>query len=97
MTHYYFSIADHFTKYPGGRRKEEGPYSAELLTELLLPAFEQYDQVHLFMDGTRGYGASFLDELFCRLRARYPLHEFREKIRIYTSSEEMKKFIAKYI
>ncbi|MCW5223617.1 DUF4325 domain-containing protein [Verminephrobacter aporrectodeae subsp. tuberculatae] len=57
-------IAD-FTRYPGGRYKRISKFSGEeYRDDYLAPALEKEEMVVVVLDGTVGYGSSFLDELF---------------------------------
>jgi hypothetical protein len=61
-------IAD-FTKSPGGRYVADGPYSGEWFrNEVLVPALRDASDRHevtvVELDGTSGYGSSFLEEAF---------------------------------
>ncbi len=59
------NIANDFSKFPGGRRKADGPYSGEEFRDtLLIPALKDYDYVEVQLDGVVGYPASFLEEAF---------------------------------
>lgn len=59
------SIAKNFSKYPGGRYIEDGPDSGqEFREEHLAPLLKENNQVQVDLDGTRGYGSSFLEEVF---------------------------------
>ena len=58
----YFSIAKGFTIYPGGRYREDGPYSVEELLEMIreLLSHKQLYKLYIDLDGTRGYASCFL-------------------------------------
>ncbi len=59
------NIARDFSKYPAGRYKSDGPYSGELCrVRLFVPALKKSDKLLIELDGTRGYGSSFLEEAF---------------------------------
>jgi hypothetical protein len=59
------SIARDFSRYPAGRFTDDGPYPGEACrTKLLVPALRKYDSVVVNLDGTLGYGSSFLEETF---------------------------------
>ena len=65
----YFSIAKGFSVYPGGRHREDGPYSAEELVEIIreLLDHKQLYKLYIDLDGTRGYASCFLHELATKL------------------------------
>ena len=59
------SIADDFTKYPGGRYRKHGKGSGEEFREnFLVPNIEKQEQITIVLDGTAGYSSSFLEEAF---------------------------------
>lgn len=59
------SIARNFSKYPAGRYKADGRFSGERCRrELLVPALRGTDVVVVDLNGTLGYGSSFLEEAF---------------------------------
>ena len=63
------SIANEYTKTPGGRHAKEGPFSGEDFRKALLyPAYvesiENGDFLTVNLDGGFGYGSSFLEEAF---------------------------------
>ena len=69
MNNITYEIAKRFTKYPGPRYIEEGEYSGELFrkTELMPTIIEAKKNNHkiiLNLDGTSGYGTSFIEEVF---------------------------------
>ncbi len=58
-------VATDFTKYPGGRFRDDGPGSGEQFREEhLLPALKEFEKVIVNFDGVAGYAASFLEEAF---------------------------------
>ena len=64
-----YNIAEQFTTTPGGRFKRHGPYSGEefredVLRDLLQRAIASGDRLAIILDGTAGYGSSFLEEAF---------------------------------
>lgn len=60
-----FSIARNFTETPGPRFRRQGPFSGELFRGKLLELLRRVDgQILIDLDGTRGFGSSFLDEAF---------------------------------
>ncbi|WP_247997406.1 STAS-like domain-containing protein [Brucella tritici] len=59
------SIANNFTKYPGGRYRKHGKGSGEEFRDVwLVPALENNEQLTIELDGTAGYSSSFLEEAF---------------------------------
>lgn len=59
------NIASDFSRFPGGRFREDGPFSGqEFREDILMPALKNYDKVEINFDGVAGYAASFLEEAF---------------------------------
>ena len=94
------SIAKDFSIHPGGRFKNEGPYSGEEFRELyILPILNQYDNIIINLNGTRGYALSFFDEVFGFLIRENILNKknFFKKITLISSNlkyiNDIKKII----
>ena len=96
------NIARDYSKIPGGRYVEDGPYSGQDFREkLLLPKFQKAKQqgetLQVNLDGGYGYGSSFLDEAFGGL-ARVLKDPNIMKIDIISDEEpELISQIRKYI
>lgn len=60
------NIAEDFSKFPGPRFIELGPYSGQKFKdEVLKPAIATHgSDIEINLDGTMGYGSSFLEESF---------------------------------
>ena len=62
------NIAKDFSPYPYGRLERYSYTSGEKFREeFLLPAIKEHDLIVIELDGTEGYGSSFLDEAFAGL------------------------------
>ncbi len=62
------NIANDFSRYPYGRYRKYSKTSGEVFREdFLIPALKTHEQVQIELDGTEGYGSSFLDEAFAGL------------------------------
>ena len=58
-------VAKDFTRFPAGRYKRNGTTSGEAFRERFLePALREGKPVTVQLDGTIGYGSSFLEEAF---------------------------------
>lgn len=95
------NIAKDFSRYPAGRYKSDGPFPGELCRKkLLVPALSQ-DQgsVIVELDGTRGYGSSFLEEAFGGLVREEGFDELtlRIKMRLESSDPTLVEEIWGYI
>jgi hypothetical protein len=59
------TISTEFSEYPAGRYREDGDHSGEVFREdILIPKLQSYDLVEINLDGSMGYGSSFLEEAF---------------------------------
>lgn len=92
-------IARRFTKYPAGRFRSDGRYSGEVFREDVLAPELRNGMVEVIMDGTMGYGSSFLEEAFGGL---VRIHEFcpsdlRERLVIKTADKLLHQEIWSYI
>lgn len=58
------SVARNFSPSPGPRFVWQGKWSGEKFRKLLVERLEEHGQIIVDLDGTRGYGSSFLDEAF---------------------------------
>jgi hypothetical protein len=58
-------IPQDYTRYPAGRYISDGSFSGQRFREeLLIPALQSSNKVEVHLDGTLGYGSSFLEEAF---------------------------------
>ena len=58
-------IARDFSRHPAGRYKSVVPFSGELCRQkFLVPRLTKGERLEVELDGTRGYGSSFLEEAF---------------------------------
>jgi len=65
MTQSIINVARDFSKYPAGRYNEDGPASGQAFREkFLIPVLSDRGSLTIELDGTRGYGSSFLEEAF---------------------------------
>ncbi|OGZ84651.1 MAG: DUF4325 domain-containing protein [Candidatus Staskawiczbacteria bacterium RIFOXYD1_FULL_39_28] len=86
-------IAKDFSKTPGPRYKKEGSFSAELFLEQILEKkftdiLEKKDKkIIIDLDGTLGYGTSFLEETFGGLARKYGADKVSEKIEVASKEE----------
>ena len=54
-----------FSRHPAGRYRDDGPNSGQRFREdFLVPALREAENVLVTLDGTRGFGSSFLEEAF---------------------------------
>ncbi len=103
MEYINISIANDFSKTPGSRYKKEGDFSGEqFFEEILDPAFDKAEKegkkILVDLDGTVGYGTSFLEEIFGGLARKYTTKKVLEILEIKSNEEEyLKNDIDEYI
>ena len=93
------NIANDFSVFPGGRYRSDGEFSGEEFRDnILIPALQKYQQVIVELDGTRGYGSSFLEEVFGGLvREGYDRKFIKAHLTLSSNREGLKKEIFSYI
>lgn len=90
------SVAKQFSRTPGGRTKEDGPFSAEAFRDnLLIPLLNEGQPVTIELDGTLGYASSFLEEVFGGLVRKGYSPSKLEKLLCFKSEQDM--FLVKEI
>lgn len=81
-----------FSEFPGPRKESIGPNSGEKFREtVLLPKLKEHpnDLIVVNLDGTAGYGSSFLEESFGGLiRAGVPYDRVKEICENLISNED---------
>lgn len=78
-------IARDFSLEPIGRYVSDSPVSGEVFREhLLWPALCESQEVQVVLDGTEGYGSSFLEESFGGLIRHHDITEqgFADRVRV---------------
>ncbi len=84
-------VASQFSQEPAGRFRSDGPHSGERFRDdILVPALKKYPQVTVNLDGTEGYGSSFLEEAFgglVRLR-NYSPSELHNRLLLVSQEDE---------
>jgi hypothetical protein len=93
-------IAKDYSETPAGRYRTDGSYTGERFRdELLYPAFQDNDSVVIDLNGTLGYGSSFLEEAFGGLirEKGMTLSEIQKKMTITSSRALYKNRIWKYL
>lgn len=94
------SVAQDFSRFPAGRYQTDGPNSGERFREeLLAPSLRTADLVTVKLDGTRGYGSSFLEEAFGGLvrLGYFKADELQSKLAIESKDPSLEAEIRRYI
>jgi hypothetical protein len=97
------SIAKDFSKTPGPRHIIEGKFSGEkfrkeIMEALFQKAIDHGVKIEINLDGTAGYGTSFLEEVFGGLARIHNPEIVKEKFIIISIEEEyLIKDIEEYI
>lgn len=92
-------IGTDFTRYPAGRFTGDGPFSGEAFREkFLIPILKESGRATVKLDGTVGYGSSFLEEAFGGLvRAGYATESVLAAFVFDTKDTSLKDEIIDYI
>jgi hypothetical protein len=82
-------IASDFSPRLGGRWIRLGPFSGEefyvkILDGKFKEAHLNEKKLNIFLDGTTGYGSSFLDQSFGELSRQYGIEEVKKTIVFHT-------------
>ena len=93
------TVAKDFSRHPAGRFLKDGPYNGELFRKRFLePHIREQDRIVIFLDGTRGYGSSFLEEAFGGLvRLGIPKETVLTKLDLRATKPSLKQEILDYI
>lgn len=89
MEKFSINIANDYSEILGGRWIKLGPYSGEDFYNLILkPKFEEAlnvkEKLHVYLDGTKGYGSSFLDQSFGELARIHGVSKVKDIIEFHT-------------
>lgn len=92
------NIARDFSRAPAGRFISDGPNSGERFRkQFLVPALQADTDLVLELDGTRGYGSSFLEEAFGGLvRMGYAAADLLRRIKLRTTDPSLVSEIQSY-
>lgn len=92
-------IATDFSRHPAGRFIADGPYSGEAFRKNFLEKPLLAGEVVIVeLDGTRGYGSSFLEEAFGGLvRDGLPKERLMKSIKLQTNRSSLKQEIMGYL
>jgi hypothetical protein len=83
-----YVVAQEYTRFPGGRRRQHGDHSGEEFREtVVIPLLEKYDHIIFDLTGSAGYSSGFLDEAFGEIGSIIGLAEARRRIEIVASDD----------
>jgi hypothetical protein len=91
-----FSIARQFSPFPGGRTRQDGPFSGVAFRDdVLRPLLQKHALVVLNLDGVAGLPSSFWEEVFGGLIRQEALQvsEIGERLKLRTSEPELQVYI----
>lgn len=93
------NVARDFSRSPAGRYVSDGPNSGQRFRDQhLIPALKSAGTIEIELDGTRGYGSSFLEEAFGGLvRAGYQAIELLKRLRLRTNDPSLEQEIRSYV
>jgi hypothetical protein len=93
------NVARDFSKYPAGRYLEDGPATGQLFREkFLIPALKESKTLTIELDGTRGYGSSFLEEAFGgAVREGFPIATVKSTFQLVSEDQSLVEEIHDYI
>ena len=94
------NVAKDFTRFPSGRYKSKGETSGEAFREQFLePSIRNGEDVTVELDGTIGYGSSFLEEAFGGLVRvlQLPPNDLKKKLSIVSNDPALIQEVVGYI
>lgn len=93
-------IGRDYSRYPAGRYYADGDYNGQKFREtILIPSLVENDKIIIYLDGTRGYDSSFLEEAFGGIlrEMKISLDNLLRKIEIVSDDEFQKAEIISYM
>lgn len=92
-------IGSEFTRFPAGRYVSDGIFSGEKFRDtVLVPALRAYREVRVLLDGTMGYGSSFLEEAFGGLvRVGFDKQDLLRRLLLVSNDRSIVEEIQEYI
>ena len=93
------SVAKDFSPSPAGRYAEDGPYPGAVFRDkFLVPALQGEGRVVVNLDGTSGFGSSFLEEAFGGLvRKGFTPLVLRERLAVESARQSYAVRVWQYI
>ena len=90
------SIARDFSPFPGGRKREDGPYSGAIFREdVLRPLLVNDGHVMIDLDGVAGLPSSFWEEVFGGLIRNHivSIRDIGTRLKLRTTEPELRIYI----
>jgi hypothetical protein len=85
---YTYVVAREYTRFPGGRRRQNGDHSGEEFREtVVIPLLDKYDLITFDLTGSAGYSSGFLDEAFGEIGSILGMAEAKRRIKIVASDD----------
>ncbi len=93
------SVAKDFSRSPAGRYVEDGPFPGAVFRDkFLVPALQGEGRVVVNLDGTSGFGSSFLEEAFGGLvRKGFTPQVLRERLVVESVRQSYAARVWQYI
>jgi hypothetical protein len=97
------NIAHDFSDVPGGRFPTDGPFNGQDFRDrLLAPSLRDDNGVTVILDGTEGFGSSFLEEAFGGLVRNYDFEDtvLKGKLQLVaetSSAQRYKRLALKFL
>ncbi|MGX5672762.1 STAS-like domain-containing protein [Thermomonas fusca] len=89
------NVARDFSPVPGGRFDEDGEFNgSRFRREYLVPKLQSCESVDVIIDGTEGFGSSFLEEAFgglVRLEG-FKADDLRNRLRIIAEDPRSQRY-----
>jgi len=93
-------VAADFTRYPGGRFRSDGKFSGQRFRDdYLVPKLREANELKIILDGTMGYGSSFLEEAFGGLARldEFAAQDLATRLILETSDPSLRAEIIEYL
>lgn len=92
------SVATDFSPFPAGRFEADGPFSGETFRKVLAARLRG-GPLTVVLDGTLGYGSSFLEEAFGGLvrLGLFTAKDLRSKLKLVSSDPSLEQEVWSYI
>lgn len=84
------SVARDFSPHPGPRYARQGAHSGESFRKRLVQLLRRHERILVDLDGTSGYGSSFLDEAFGGLVSKegFSAEDVRRRVDLKSDEDE---------